>query len=201
MSVLRKNAIEPVPRRRVERHVPGEEGAWVFILGDMTVFAGFFAAYLAARAHNPELFAASQRTLNQSYGAINTLLLLTSSLFVTVGIRAVRRNAHRVAPWCFAGAFCCGLGFASVKFLEYSDKIHHGLLPTTNEFFMYYYVLTGLHLFHLTLGMAVLVFLFVKARKPALTVREFAFVEGGACFWHMVDVLWIVLFPLLYLAR
>lgn len=201
MSIATRNAEELGIRRNVLRHIPGEEGTWVFIFGDMILFAIFFVTYLHYRSQNPELFNESQKHLQQAYGAINTLLLLTSSLFVIVGIRAIRRHAHRLAPACFASAFGCGIGFSIMKFLEYYDKVSHGLNPSTNNFFMYYFVLTGLHWFHLFIGLAVLTFLFFKARKVELTVKEFAFVEGGACFWHMVDLLWIVLFPLLYFVR
>jgi nitric oxide reductase NorE protein len=184
-----------------ERHLPGEEGTWIFILGDMTVFALLFGVYMYYRSNDPALFRHSQQSLNQNFGAINTLLLLSSSLFVVTGIRAIRAHRHTLAPRLFAGAFCCGLGFAFIKYLEYSDKLSHGIKPATNDFFMYYFVLTGLHFFHLLIGMAVLVFLIVQSRKETLDPKTFAFVEGGACFWHMVDLLWIVLFPLLYLVH
>lgn len=201
MSTLMKSTPKPSLHRPVERHLPGEEGTWVFILGDMGVFTVFFCAYLATRSQDPALFTASQVTLEQTYGAINTLLLLISSLCVVVGLRAVRRQASKIAQWSITGAFGCGLGFAFMKFLEYGEKIGHGLTPTTNDFFMWYYVMTGLHFFHLIVGMAVLVFVFFMARKSVLTTRQFAFVEGGACFWHMVDLLWIVIFPLLYFVK
>jgi nitric oxide reductase NorE protein len=106
-----------------------------------------------------------------------------------------------VAPRLFAAAFACGLGFVLNKYLEYSDKLSRGIKPATNDFWMYFYVLTGLHLFHLLLGLGVLAFCLAQSRKPALDPTRFAFVEGGACFWHMVDLLWIVLFPLLYLVK
>lgn len=196
-------AVEPARQseRARERHIPGEEGTWIFILGDMMVFALLFGVYLHYRAEDPDLFRASQQALDQTFGAVNTLLLLASSLFVVTAVRAIRHHTPKVAPWLFAAAFACGLGFIFNKYLEYSDKLSHGIKPVTNDFWMYFYVLTGLHLFHLLLGMAVLVFCFVQARRPALSARRFSFVEGGACFWHMVDLLWIVIFPLLYLAR
>jgi nitric oxide reductase NorE protein len=181
-------------------HLPGEEGTWVFILGDMSVFAVFFATYLYYRTQDPTLFRASQRTLHQSYGAINTLLLLTSSLFVVTGVRAIRRQL-RVAPRLFVGAFACGLGFCLLKVLEYHDKIAHNQTPSTNSFYLYFFILTGVHLFHLLIGMGLLVFLWLQSRRTAHTPQQIAFIEGGASFWHMVDLLWIVLFPLLYLAR
>jgi nitric oxide reductase NorE protein len=184
---------------RVARRVPGEEGVWVFILGDMAVFTVIFATFLYYRGEQPELFNAGRRTLEQSYGVINTVLLLTSSLNVAVGVSAVRRRHTTVAPWLFAGALLCGFGFSAMKFLEYGEKLRHHITPATDSFYMYYYVLTGLHFFHLVLGMVALGFLIRTSRRPDLTRRQFAFIEGGACYWHMVDLLWIVLFPLLYL--
>jgi nitric oxide reductase NorE protein len=192
-------AVEAVARR--SSHVPGEPGVWVLILGDMTVFALLFGVYLHYRAEDPALFHASQLGLNQTYGVINTLLLLSSSLCVVTGVRAIRHRIAHVAPAMFAAAWLCGLGFVVNKYLEYSDKLAHGIKPATNDFWMYFYVLTGLHLVHLLLGMVVLALCFVQSRRPTLDARRFGFVEGGACFWHMVDLLWIVLFPLLYLVK
>ncbi|HEX4250818.1 MAG TPA: cytochrome c oxidase subunit 3 [Pseudonocardia sp.] len=190
---------------RGQRHLPGEEGTWVFILGDMTVFAVFFATYLYYRGQQRALFIESQHSLVQGYGVTNTLLLLTSSLCVVLGMKAVRRRLAgeptRAAPWLFGGALACGLGFSVMKFVEYGQKLAAGITPATNDFFMYYFILTGLHFFHLILGMGVLVFLIRAGRQASMSARQFAFVEGGACFWHMVDLLWIVLFPLLYLVK
>jgi nitric oxide reductase NorE protein len=190
-------------RAKAERHLPGEEGTWIFILGDMTVFALLFGVYIDARSKDPELFDQQQHLLKQQFGAINTLLLLCSSLFVVTAIRALRSGKHRtLAPKLFAAAFVVGgCGFTLMKALEWGEKFHHHITPSTNDFWMYYFILTGLHFFHLLLGMAVLTFLFFQSRKPELNQRQFAFVEGGACFWHMVDLLWIVLFPLLYLVH
>ena len=186
-------------RRSAARHVPGEEGTWVLILGDMTVFGLLFAVYLSYRADEAQLFRSSQEMLTVSYGLVNTLLLLTSSLFVVTAVRAVRDRVPGVAPPLFAGALVCGSGFALSKFLEYQDKLGAGLKPATNDFFMFYYVLTGIHFFHLILGMGVLVSLWAMSRRADLSDRQLGYLEGGACFWHMVDLLWIVLFPLLYL--
>lgn len=188
-----------LPRRK---HVPGEEGAWIFILGDMCVFAVFFSVYLTQRSHDPALFAHAQDTLNRNFGALNTILLLVSSLFVVLAVRAVRLPSLRnVAPRLILAAFACGAGFVVVKAFEYHEKIAAGVTPATNDFYMYYFVLTGLHLFHLVIGLAVLIVLWRFSKKPALSKHQMAFFEGGACFWHMVDLLWIVLFPLLFLAR
>lgn len=189
------------PAQLASRHVPGEVGVWVFIFGDMLVFGVLFATYLYYRVDDPALFARSQEALTEAYGAVNTMLLLVSSLLVVVAVRAVRTGVRGVAPGMLIGAIACGLAFSGLKVFEYSGKLGQDITPATNDFYMYYYVLTGLHWFHLVLGLAVLTYLFFLARRPHLTKGQFAFVEGGACFWHMVDLLWIVLFPLLYLVH
>ncbi|MGY4103751.1 cytochrome c oxidase subunit 3 [Nocardia sp. R16R-3T] len=172
----------------------------MFILGDMIVFGVLFATFLNYRCKNPRLFAVSQGALNQNFGATNTVVLLVSSLLVVFAVRAVRMKS-RLASLFVVGAFGCGLIFSALKIVEYTGKIHDGITPVANDFFMFYFVLTGLHWFHLIIGLVVLSVLFVLARKPDLSKQQFAFFEGGACFWHMVDMLWIVLFPLLYLVR
>jgi nitric oxide reductase NorE protein len=201
VSFSRSAAARPVSEPRT-KHVPGEEGIWIFVLGDMTVFALLFGVFLSARAKDPALFDQGSATLNQSYGAVNTLLLLTSSLLVITGLRAVRGTLRAIAGRCFAGAMCCGAGFACLKVVEYHHELAHGLTPATNDFYMYFFLLTGLHFFHLLVGMSILAFLLVQARRSSpISRRRYAFMEGGACFWHMVDLLWIVLFPLLYLMK
>jgi nitric oxide reductase NorE protein len=172
---------------------------WVFILGDMTVFALLFGVYVYYHNKQPAVFEHSQMRLHRSFGAINTLLLLTSSLFVVTGARAARGLIPRLPQVAFGAAIVCGVGFICNKYLEWSDLLSHGLKPATNNFYMYFFVLTGLHLFHLLLGMAVLATLLVLSRRRVWSGGVATFIEGGACFWHMVDLLWIVLFALLYL--
>lgn len=186
------------PRTNTKRHVPGEVGVWVFILGDMVIFAILFMTYLQARGQQTQLFDNAQPELNQNYGAVNTVLLLVSSLFVVLAVSAVRAG-NPLASKLILGALACGLAFSVLKAVEYVDKTSHGITPATNDFFMYYFVLTGLHWFHLILGLGVLSRLYILARKSERTKGQELFIEGGACFWHMVDLLWIVLFPLLYL--
>lgn len=187
--------------RRPERRMPAEEGVWVFLLGDMTVSAILFSVYLFYRGQDSNLFNTSQLKLNQTFGVINTLVLLTSSLLVVTAVRAVRQNAFQLARTLTYGAMACGVIFVMNKVIEYSQKISHGIVPGTNQFFMYFYVMTGLHLFHVVIGMALLGLIVKLTRKPTLTDREHGYLEGAACFWHMVDLLWIVIFPLLYLVK
>ncbi len=184
-----------------ERRLPGEEGVWVFIFGDMTVFALLFAVYLYYRGEQPALFDESQLQLNQTFGVVNTLILLTSSLLVVTAVRAVRRDAYVLARRLTYGALVCGALFVANKAIEYGQKISRDLVPATNEFFMYFYVMTGLHLFHVVIGMALLAYVVKLTRRPKLAPRELGYIEGSACFWHMVDLLWIVIFPLLYLVK
>lgn len=178
------------------RHLPGEPGVWVFIAGDLVVFALLFAVFVHDRAQDPQLFLRSQGTLNQGYGLINTLLMLSSSWLVALAVLAARAGRPTAAPRLLALALLCGVGFVAAKAFEWSEKIGAGFTIASNDFFMYYYLLTGIHLLHVLIGMGVLAFLWHIARnpKPAITT-----LESGASFWHLVDLLWIVLFPLLYL--
>ncbi|MDB6062343.1 MAG: cytochrome c oxidase subunit [Verrucomicrobiaceae bacterium] len=183
------------------RHIPGELGLWIFVLGDMLVFGLFFSVFVFYRAQNPELFMQSQATLNSNYGALNTIFLLTSSWLVVLGINAARKNLNGLAFKLLLLAMLCGAGFISVKVIEYSEKIHAGIGLTTNDFYMFYFILTGLHFFHVLIGMVALAVLCVIARRGISKPSDLAILEGGASYWHMVDVLWIVLFPLLYLMK
>jgi nitric oxide reductase NorE protein len=185
-----------------KRRMPAEEGIWVFIVGDMSIFGLFFVVFGYYYTQETELFLKSQATLNSNYGAFNTILLLSSSWFVVMALQAYRKQLLPLAGTFTKLAFLCGLGFASVKFVEYSEKISHGITLTTNDFYMFYYIYTGIHLLHVTIGMLVLVYLWSMTRKTeAPTAKDISAFEGGAVYWHMVDLLWIVLFPLLYLIR
>lgn len=179
--------------------IPGEPGVWVFVLGDMLVFGLFFSVYVYYRGLDIELFNASRATLNQNYGALNTLILLFSSWFVVMGVVDVRDHGGRVAARLFGAGFLCGVAFALVKVFEYGEKFRAGIGITTNDFYMYYFIFTGLHLVHVLVGMAVLAFLYRMATRGITTANGIRIMESGAIYWHMVDLLWIVLFPLLYL--
>jgi len=183
------------------RRVPGEVGIWIFILGDMCMYGALFASFVYDRGADPELFNRSAGELHMAFGAVNTVLLLTSSILVVYGIRSVRERLSRRGPLLFGLALACGAGFVVNKLFEYGDLLRNDHDPTDNAFFTYYYVLTGIHLTHLLAGMCVLVFLFRVARKSSHEERDMRASESGASFWHVVDLLWVVLFPLLYLVR
>lgn len=193
MTFLREKALSAK-----ERHLPGEAGVWVFLFGDMVVFGLLFGVYLHSRAGAPELFARSQTLLDRDLGVLNTCLLLTSSLLVASVVRAARAGSSRTARVLLVAGWLCGAGFVVVKAFEYHAKLSVGITPNTDGFFLLYYVLTGVHLFHVLVGLAMLAALSFAVDHP---VRRRILLEGGSCFWHMVDLLWIVIFPLVYLVR
>jgi nitric oxide reductase NorE protein len=181
------------------RRVPGEQGTWVFLLGDMLVFAAFFATFMVERAKAPEVFDVARRTLHLGVGLANTLVLLTSSLFVVVALGAHRSGERHIARSALVAAMACGGIFIALKVFEYHSLVADGHGIGANHFYLYYFILTGVHLFHVCVGTAVLMFLLTQTHRRELSDTRMAVIEGGVCFWHLVDLLWIVLFPLLYL--
>ncbi len=181
-----------------KRHVPGEEGVWVFIFGDLIVFAAFFVTYAVGRLDELDLFRESQALLDRQLGLLNTLLLLTSSWCVAQAVSAVRHKDPR-ARLLTGGAILLGLGFVIVKFFEYSAKVEAGITLNTNSFFIYYYMFTGIHLLHVLIGLGVLAYVFSRFNRAGQFQSGIGLIEGGGVFWHLVDLLWIVLFALLYL--
>lgn len=181
------------------RRVPGEDGVWVLICGDMFAFSAFFLVFNYYRAQAPAVFAAGRDSLNGAIGLTNTVLLLTSSLMVAIGVHRAREGRQSAGRF-FAAALAMGLGFVLLKALEYGEKITAGITPLTNDFYMYYYVLTGVHLMHVLIGSAGLLAMAMKVRARAPSPERTMFLECGASFWHLVDLLWIVLFALFYIA-
>ncbi|MUL65876.1 hypothetical protein BOO86_15480 [Mycobacterium sp. CBMA 234] len=180
-------------------HVPGEAGLWVFILGDMTLFGCFFAQFVFARGSQTQLFNASRSELHIAFGAFNTCLLLTGSLFVVWAVEAIRRGRPTAARrWITVGAVT-GVWFLVDKSIEWGLEISRGITPITNDFFTYFFVFTGIHAVHVTIGLCVLAYLRRLTRRPGLGPRDLHTFESGAVYWHLVDLLWIVLFALLYL--
>src|SRR5437868_418130 len=116
------NAPQP-DAARVEIHLPGEAGIWVFVLGDMIVFSLFFGAYLFYQGQDPAHYASAQATLHRTLGTLNTLLLLSSSWFVATGVTQVRRRRNALAARMFGAAWLCGLAFAAIKIREYSEQL------------------------------------------------------------------------------
>jgi nitric oxide reductase NorE protein len=182
------------------KHLPAEEGVWVFIGGDLIVFAIFFMTYVWHRANNLQVFADSQLLLNRNLGLLNTFLLLTGSLFVAQALRQARLGGDHVASLLMTAIFC-GLGFCGVKIVEYYQKISAGITLNTNEFFIYYFMFTAIHLLHVLIGLGVLFYTWSCVRHSEAPENYVRILEGSGAFWHLVDLLWIVLFALLYLMQ
>lgn len=180
-------------------HIPGEEGIWLLISGDLILFSLLFVVFLDMRAEQLEVFEQGRAQLNQNWGLVNTLLMLSSSWFVATAIQAARRQLVALTIGCFAAALACGAGFAGVKYFEYSEKLAAGITIGTNDFFMLYFIYTGIHLLHVVIGMGVLTTLIVYGKSGGFVPNKIRNLESGASFWHLVDLLWIVLFALLYL--
>lgn len=180
-------------------HVPGESSMWFFVIGDLLIFAVYFVGYMYFRGQHQDLFLRSQARLNVDIGAVNTVMLLTSSLFVALGTAAARagNSANALRGWGIALAF--GAAFPLLKLFEWIPEVNAGLTPGENLFFMYYFVMTGMHLCHVALGLVIMCFVIRNLRTSA--EPKMSLVETGATYWHMVDVLWLVLFALLYLMR
>lgn len=192
---------QPQAAMRRAGHVPGEEGVWVLIMGDMLVFSIFFATYLIYRAQNVALYTRSQLSMERGFGLLNTALLLTSSWFVALAVAAARAGRKERAMRLLLGALACGIGFVVSKAFEWGGKIRHGITLNTNEFYIFYYMLTGIHLLHVLIGLTVLSYLIARSRRADPGAGYVSVMEGGGAFWHLVDLLWIVLFALLYLVR
>lgn len=190
-----------LPTHKPPRRLPGVEGVWFFVFADMVVFAIMFGCFMVDRHKAPALFEASRQALSQTHGGINTLLLLTSSMLVVLAIDALKHGRPRWASRCFALALLCGLAFMGSKAYEYAVKFDAGISMLTNPFFMYYFIMTGLHLVHVTAGNIVLAVLCRKSRDPSAADANLAVYEAGGTYWHMVDLLWVCIFPLFYLVR
>lgn len=182
-----------------KKRIPGEVGIWLFVAGDLIVFAVFFIVIALGHVQQPEVFSQARASLDMWVGVLNTLLLLTASWFVAIGVDKCRTTGKPVASGYFSLAILCGLAFAANKMFEWGGKISAGFSPETNDFYMYFFIFTGIHLLHVVVGIGVLLLVRSVSRRPALTRRDITTMESGATFWHLVDLLWIVLFALFYL--
>ncbi|WP_433241591.1 cytochrome c oxidase subunit 3 [Actinomadura nitritigenes] len=188
------------PRVRPVRdgRLPGDVHMWVMVLGDLFFFGCYFVTYMVFRALSDEDFSAAQRHLHTGIGVANTVVLLTSSLFAALAVIAVRRGAFGNAQRLLLATAACGAVFALLKAYEWHSEITGGH-TVADEFFSFYYVLTGVHLVHVALGMLILGVAVRELRDPGK--RRAEVVEQSVAFWHMVDLLWVVIFAILYLMR
>lgn len=180
---------------------PGDLAIWFFIFAELLAFGIFFISYAFARANNVELFNQSQLLLNRETGAINALVLITSSYFVVRAVAEIKQGMSRACARWLAFAIALGGVFLVVKVFEFHDKFSAGISLSTNTFYMFYLSLTIFHFMHVILGMVVLAAVMLKARRGGYTIADHTGVETAASYWHMVDLVWIILFPLVYVIR
>jgi nitric oxide reductase NorE protein len=194
--------VEVVTTHRVKpRRLPGVDGVWVFIGADSVIFAILFLSFMQERLKNPDVFETSRQTLNMHLGGIDTLILLTSSWSVALAVQAMKRDLVDREPLLLLGGAVTGLMFMVSKAIEYFQKFTHGITPGTNPFFMWYFTLTGIHFIHVVVGTSMLTYLWIRSRRGTYDHLHKAVPESVASYWHLVDLLWIVLFPLLYLMK
>jgi len=182
-------------------HIPGEAGVWILLFGEMTFFALLFGSFLLYRTSDIAGFTASQAHLSKAVGLTNTLLLLTSSLFVAKAVGAASRGDTGSAPRLFRFGLACAIGFIALKGFEYYELLERGIVVNSHVFFSFYFGLTVLHLGHVVIGSVLLGAMSVATGKLLTKPSHIALIESGGCFWHMVDLLWIIIFALLYLVE
>ncbi|MDZ4694370.1 MAG: cytochrome c oxidase subunit 3 family protein [Deltaproteobacteria bacterium] len=188
-------------------------GMWLFLATEVLLFAGLFLGYTVYRWMYPETFQAAAKLLDLNMGTLNTVVLISSSFTVAWAYHAIKVNEIKKGIGLLVFTIVCAFGFLFIKYGEYSHKFHVGLLPgkwyeytgegappgPANIFFAIYFMTTGLHALHVIIGMTVLIFILVRTLKGRYHKDNYVGVELGALYWHLVDLVWIFLFPLLYL--
>ena len=176
-----------------------EIGIWIFIFADMCVFALYFGVYAWARTGNLEMYAKGQASLNIFIGSLNTVLLLVSSYWIASGLHAWRaKNIGRCVRYIKL-TMMGGFGFLVAKTFEYVEKFNDDYTIITNEFYSYYFAFTGFHLVHVVIGLCLLGFVLKSMKDTSTEYSELTHLETASLYWHMVDLLWVVLFALFYL--
>jgi cytochrome c oxidase subunit 3 len=193
-------------------------GMWAFLAQELLFFSGVFVAYGIYRSWYPEMFSAAAHMLNRPLGALNTIVLLFSSLTAALAVRSSQRGDRKATSALLVVTILCACTFLVVKYFEYSHKIHAGLLPYTwydpekilhhehvvlpensHIFFGIYFSMTGLHGLHVVVGIGILLWILIRNQRGEFSKEFFTPVDISALYWHLVDLIWIYLFPLLYL--
>jgi len=184
-------------------------GMWIFIFTELLLFGGLFLVYAVFRAKYSEDFHIAAMELNAFVGTTNTVILLLSSMTVAMSITAIQKGNKDLSIKLIAATLLLAAIFMVNKYFEWSGKIHHGLYPGSEVmlglnrgqllFFGLYYATTGLHALHVFIGMAILAVMLFRIKSGKITHDNFVHLENGGLYWHLVDLIWIFLFPLLYL--
>jgi nitric oxide reductase NorE protein len=181
----------------VARYLPGDIAVWLFIFAELTVFGIMFIGFAVARSMDPDTFHIGHQALHPWTGLLNTAALISASYLVATAVHQVR---HRItgAQWRLWLALAVSCIYTVGKLWEYVDLYGKGYNLGTNTFFMFYFFLTFFHFMHVVLGQIILAVLAVKVRSGEYDGSDMNGMESGACYWHMVDLVWLVLFPILY---
>jgi cytochrome c oxidase subunit 3 len=186
----------------VEEYENFKLGMWIFLATEVLLFGGLFAAYFIFKYTWPEVFAAGSAQLNEALGGANTAVLLTSSFTMALAVDAAQRSQQKKLVACLALTLLGACGFLTIKYFEWTHKFHLGLYPGTDIFYSIYFMTTGLHLLHVLVGMSFIGLLLYRAAvEKRYHSENFGGVEVGGLYWHIVDIIWIFLFPLLYLVK
>jgi len=197
----------PWPNLRMQRDGVSL-GMWIFLASEVLFFGALFVGYAVYRSFNEDAFRIAGQHAEIVYGTINTVLLLTSSLAMTVALRAATANMRKLTLVCLGLTAALGAAFLLCKGLEYREDLKELLFPgphfplsppATQLFWGFYWIMTGIHAIHLTAGIGVVLAVFVLFERRVIPVQG-STMEGVALYWHFVDCVWLVLFPLLYLA-
>lgn len=173
--------------------LPGDLMMWVLIISELLVFGAGLLAFMGVRITDPAGFAAAQDQLHRTAAGVNTVVLVTSGYFAARAVAYAKRGSIAATRFALLAASVLGAVFLAIKFSEFAEKSAHGITPDTHPFFTFYFLLTGFHAAHVVAGLLIFGLL---AFRP--THRN---LEVGAAFWHMVDLVWVLLFPVIYLLR
>lgn len=184
-------------------------GMWLFLYSEILLFGGLFVLYAAYLHMYPEFFAEGGKELNRVFGAVNTTVLLVSSFTVASAITAMQKNAKKLTVGLLLFSIFCGFVFLVNKYFEWGAKFHHDIYPNSetlvsgepgvNIFFGLYYVITGLHGLHVIIGMVLLSVSLVFVLTGRVNSKRIAMLDNSGLYWHLVDLIWIFVFPLFYL--
>ncbi|NVN95410.1 MAG: cytochrome c oxidase subunit 3 family protein [Bacteroidetes bacterium] len=196
----------------IEEHRDDEAsklGMWLFIFTELLLFGGLFLVYSIYRWQYPVNFHEASLELSVTIGVINTIVLLFSSMTIAMALTAIQKNNKKLALRLIAVTLLMALIFLINKYFEWGHKFEHGLYPGSDLmallerghllYFSLYFFMTGLHALHIIVGMILLIIAYFKVKKDSVNSDRFVFLENGALYWHLVDLIWIFLFPLMYL--
>jgi len=178
---------------------PGGILIWIIILLEVLTFTIGIAVFVYQKSGDTEAFTQSQLLLNKAYATINTIVLITGGFMMATSLHLLKAGDHKKSLSWIRGASGMGLLFLCIKGYEYFEKIAHGLTIDYDSFFTFYWLLTGFHFIHVLVALIILLFLARGIRKGRYSKDDYLDVESGAAFWHMCDLIWLLLFPVLYL--